>query len=104
MSSNTKKKSKKKIILTIVLSLILIWTVCFCTDWYCMKRNNKPVFIVYNTYCWDGGTTIYYGIGYKWIKYHVLPSSARGNTDFQYCEGIALKPWFADDFAGFECE
>ncbi|HAB66642.1 MAG TPA: hypothetical protein DCE23_04675 [Firmicutes bacterium] len=102
-TTDTKKKSKKKIILIIVLSLIFIWTVCFCTDWYCMKNNNNPVFVVYKDWYFDGGTIVYYGVGYKWIKYHRIPSSSIGYSS-PFCDGIALKPWFADDFAGFECE
>ncbi|HAB66643.1 MAG TPA: hypothetical protein DCE23_04680 [Firmicutes bacterium] len=103
MSSNTKKRSKKKIILIIVLSLIFIWMICFCVDWYCMKKNDKPAFVFLDNYYLDTGTIVYYSLGYKWIKYHAFPSSSKDYSS-SFCDGIAVKPLFVDDFAGSECE
>lgn len=60
------KKGFRVIIITI--SVLIIWFMIFNVDLYRSKNHKKPIFasnlnglLTYQ----DGGTTVYYGIGYK---------------------------------------
>lgn len=64
-----KENSKWKVIL---FSILFCWVIFFVTDMTMASNNQKPVFMLkFNTYL-DGGTTVYYGLGYKVIQYNVL--------------------------------
>ena len=77
--SNSKEKKIKRIINIIFIILVLIMAMVI-TDVICVSRYNKGPFfaIKIDTYD-DGGTKIYYGIGYKVIKYNQL----QGRKDTQ---------------------
>lgn len=57
---------RKKIIISIIL---IIWFAFFTTDFYLAKGNKQPIFAIPVTMYKDGGSTEYYGLGYKVIKY-----------------------------------
>lgn len=53
----------------VVVSVILIWVALLITDFSLAKLNKAPVFSIPIVYHKDGGSTEYYGLGYKIIKY-----------------------------------
>ena len=44
----------------------------FWTDYFCIKRFDRPIFMIKINHYKDGGTKEYYGLGYKLIDYHLL--------------------------------
>lgn len=46
-----------------------VWMLFFITDFVLSKFEKGPIFSIPITKYWDGGTTEYYGIFYKVIKY-----------------------------------
>lgn len=65
-----KYKHSKKIINIVFIIIIVIMTI-ISIDVISISRYNKgPFFAIKTTTLKDGGTKIYYGIGYKVIKYH----------------------------------
>lgn len=77
--SNPKERKLKKIINIIFIILVLIMAI-IATDVICVSRYNKGPFFAIKTDTYDdGGTKIYYGIGYKVIKYNQV----QGRKDTQ---------------------
>ncbi|NLV22903.1 MAG: hypothetical protein GXY49_13145 [Syntrophomonadaceae bacterium] len=57
---------KRKYILGLVF---IVWLAFFITDFSLVKANKSPLFAVPIIIYKDGGSTEYYGLGYKVIKY-----------------------------------
>ncbi|AFQ43361.1 hypothetical protein [Desulfosporosinus meridiei] len=57
---------KRKYIIGI---LLIIWFAFLLTDFYLAKASKSPVFAIPIVVYKDGGSTEYYGLGYKIIKY-----------------------------------
>lgn len=54
----------------VFISVILVtWVVLFIADFSLAKSNKSPVFAIPIVFYKDGGSTEYYGLGYKIIKY-----------------------------------
>lgn len=66
------KKGKK--ICIILLTIIVIWGAIFLTDYIRVKNNKTPIFCIKNPagVIMDGGTTEYFGLGYKVIDFNRL--------------------------------
>ena len=65
------KERKIKRIINIIFIIIIIIMVMITVDVISVSRYNKgPFFAIKTTTYKDGGTRIYYGFGYKVIKYH----------------------------------
>ena len=77
---------KKKKILIIVLAIILLF---FVVDFSLVKNKKNPIFAINLITERDGGTEIYYGIGYKVIKYNVM-----GDTGEIVKDDYAIGTWF----------
>lgn len=58
--------NEKKVIISIIL---IIWFVFSITDFSLAKVNKTPIFAIPVIRYKDGGSTEYYGLGYKVIKY-----------------------------------
>lgn len=58
-------RKNKKIIIIILITYIAI----FITDFSLAKMNKSPIFSIPLVKYKDGGSTEYYGLGYKVIKY-----------------------------------
>lgn len=56
----------------IMLKLITIWLIILVIDIVCIKEINRPFFMIRTSTLKDGGTKIYYGLGYKVIDYNVI--------------------------------
>lgn len=61
-------KSKKGKVVALI-GIIVLWLVFFITDYNLAKSNKVPVFSVSVATVKDGGSTEYYGLGYKVISY-----------------------------------
>jgi hypothetical protein len=59
-------KKKRKYIIGVIL---IVWFAFFITDFYLTKVDKSPIFAVPIVMYKDGGSTEYYGLGYKVIKY-----------------------------------
>lgn len=57
---------RRKVIIGIIL---IIWFVFSITDFSLAKANKTPIFAIPVIRYKDGGSTEYYGLGYKVIKY-----------------------------------
>ncbi len=67
-------------ILNVLVVIIIIVAIVNTIDSICVKKYNKgPYFAIPLTTYNDGGTKVYYGLGYKVIKYH----QTQGRRDTQ---------------------
>lgn len=57
---------KRKAIIGIIF---IIWSAFFITDFSLARANKPPIFAIPIIKYKDGGSTEYYGLGYKVIKY-----------------------------------
>lgn len=57
---------RRRVIICIIL---IIWFLFFITDFSLARTNKSPIFAIPITIYKDGGSTEYYGLGYKVIKY-----------------------------------
>jgi hypothetical protein len=65
-----KKKTKIKILITLLI-LIGLHFITYSIDSKRVSESKKPIFVVISLpFIKDGGTAIYYGIGYQVIKWH----------------------------------
>lgn len=53
----------------IISAILIIWITFFITGFSLAKANKSPVFAIPVIRYKDGGSTEYYGLGYKVIKY-----------------------------------
>lgn len=65
----------------IVKVLLILWVLFFITDFSLAKLNKSPIFAIPVIRYKDGGSTEYYGLGYKVIKY----------VDFNIDRGLKIK-------------
>lgn len=56
----------------IILIILGIWLIMFVTDFICIKKIDRPIFMLNIINYKDGGTKEYYGIFYKVIDYNVI--------------------------------
>lgn len=66
---------KKKLgiwITLILIGIVLLGMLFFTVDSYRIKQNRPPIFAIQAQVLKDGGTVIYYGLGYKIIDYHTI--------------------------------
>lgn len=56
-----------KIVISIILILIIIWGVIFFADFFRCVNFKMPIFVISDETADDGGSGIYYGLGYKVI-------------------------------------
>ena len=73
----------------IIGAILIIWITFFITDFYLSKANKPPIFAIPVKRYKDGGSTEYYGLGYKVIKYVNL-TVERGPK----VENIDFGTWF----------
>ena len=89
-------KNKKVILLSILLVIILLSCIFFMVDSKRVHNNELPIFCIRGEAYLDGGTTVYYGIGYKVIAFHsIIDSKTR-----TYFTEKKIGSWFMnyDDF------
>lgn len=71
MNSENQHKKKIKKIINIVFTILILIMVIITVDVICVARYNVGPFFAIRTNVYnDGGTKIYYGLGYKVIKYN----------------------------------
>lgn len=56
-----------KIVISIILILIILWGVIFFIDFFRCVNFKMPIFVISDETADDGGSGIYYGLGYKVI-------------------------------------
>jgi len=70
MGGYMKKKTKIKILITLLI-LIGLHLITYSIDSKRVSASKKPIFVIISLpLIKDGGTAIYYGIGYQVIKWH----------------------------------
>lgn len=60
--------TKRKIYIA-ATAILIVWMSFFITDFCLAKANKSPIFAIPIVSCDDGGSTEFYGLGYKVIKY-----------------------------------
>lgn len=71
--SSPKKKNKAKLIINIVFVILIILITIISIDIVCVAKYDKgPFFAIKTAVYKDGGSKVYYGIGYKVIKYNLI--------------------------------
>lgn len=73
----------------VIGAILIVWIAFFITDFSLTKANKAPVFAIPVIRYKDGGSTEYYGLGYKVIKYVNL-TVERGPE----VEKVDLGTWF----------
>lgn len=73
----------------IVSAILIVWVIFFITDFSLAESNRTPIFSIPAIRYKDGGSTEYYGLGYKVIKYVNL-TVERGPA----VEKVDLGTWF----------
>lgn len=69
----------KKMFLIIVAGIISFALIFGTIDYLRINNNNKPLFTLFKTQYKDGGTTEYFGLGYKIIKCNTLNGDISNN-------------------------
>ena len=65
-----KKKTKTKILI-VMLILIVLHFLTYLIDSKRVSESRKPIFVIISLpFIKDGGSAIYYGLGYQVIKWH----------------------------------
>lgn len=59
--------NKKQIL--ILVTLVVLVLLLFLTDFILVKNNRNPIFCIAQSGLQDGGSVIYWGLGYKVINY-----------------------------------
>lgn len=80
---------KKKTILSILVGIVVIWSCFFATDYYLAKASKAPIFSIPIIRYKDGGSTEYFGLGYKVIKYAALTAEEGAKI-----EKVIVGTWF----------
>lgn len=63
---------KGKIVIYIMVLILILWGIIFCIDYTKCSNLSMPVFVVPSKTADDGGTGMYYGLGYKvYVKKHI---------------------------------
>ena len=76
----TKKPKNFTKIINVVFVILIVIMLMITVDIVCVARYNKgPFFAIKTTTYKDGGTKVYYGFGYKVIKYNQV----QGRRDMQ---------------------
>ena len=82
----------KKTLAVLIIIIFILFTISFVTyliDSYRIDNNYKPIFIVHKDQLNDGGTTVYYGIGYQLITWKMLnPDMKSSMSGMYYLVGI----------------
>ncbi|MBQ7295128.1 MAG: hypothetical protein IJW86_02920 [Clostridia bacterium] len=71
---------KKKIAIVVCVIIILLSVSMGITDYFRARGDERPGFAVKTATLKDGGTKIYYGLGYKVISYNQLPDPVSGEN------------------------
>lgn len=58
-------KKSVKILIGVIITLILLWGIVFSVDFFRCRNFKMPIFVVAGKTADDGGSGIYYGLGYK---------------------------------------
>ena len=72
-------KKSLKILISIIVTLIVLWGIIFFIDYIRCSNFKEPIFAVSGITADDGGSGIYYGLGYK-VKIEKTISSEYGQT------------------------
>lgn len=72
-------KKSLKIVIGIIAILVVLWGIIFFTDYLRCSNFKEPIFVVAGVTADDGGSGIYYGLGYK-VKVEKTISSEYGPT------------------------
>jgi hypothetical protein len=86
------KNKKVVVLLSIIVAIILLSCTFFIIDNERVYNNELPIFCITGESYLDGGTTVYYGIGYKVIVFHSIIDS---KTQTYFTEK-KIGSWFMD--------
>ena len=78
---------KKKIIISIVATFVLLWTVFFITDSIRCKKNLDPIFSIEVAMYEDGGSIYYVGLFYNYYRVRENVENKDVITDY------VITPW-----------
>lgn len=92
---------KKKIIICIVITFVLMWTAFFTTDSIRCKNDKEPIFAIEVATYDDGGSKKYVGLFYNYYSLKSLnPDKTIDNNESEYLVDKVITPWFFSvDFA-----
>lgn len=79
--------SKRRIILSIIISICVIWTAFFITDLVRCKNDKEPIFCVEIAQYKDGGSTKHLGLFYNYYRVKKIDEDT-ALTDY------VITPWF----------
>lgn len=81
-------KKKIKVILLVIVIIAVLGIIFFTVDYNRAKNNQKPLFCIKHPggTILDGGTIIYFGLGYKVIDFHTLAGF----------DDVKIGPWSMD--------
>ena len=86
---------KKKIIICVVITFVLIWTAFFTTDFIRCKNDKEPIFAVEVATYSDGGSKMYVGLFYNYYSLKTLnPKKTEENNEPEYLIDKVITPWF----------
>ena len=86
---------KKKIIISILITFVLVWTVFFTTDSIRCKNDQEPIFCIKTSVYNDGGSKKYVGLFYNYYCLKTLnPNKTNDNNESEYLIDKVITPWF----------
>lgn len=87
-------KKGLKITLVIIAVLLILSILFFIIDNIRVQKQEKPLFCIEVSTYRDGGTKVYYGLGYKVIKFHKLLSFNESSDGINYYDNMTIGTWF----------
>lgn len=69
----------KKIVISVLVTLVVLWGIIFFIDYSRCSHFKEPIFVAPGVTADDGGSGIYYGLGYK-VKIEKTISAEYGPT------------------------
>lgn len=87
--------NRKKIILSIVILFLVLWSIFFVTDNIRCKNEQEPIFCIEGETYEDGGSKKYVGLFYNYYSLKVLnPEKTEDNDEPEYLVDKVITPWF----------
>lgn len=89
-----RKKTKRIVIMLTILILVIL--IFFIIDYRRVQRKQRPLFCIDVATYTDGGTKVYYGLGYKVIAFHKMLFLNESSNEMEYYQDIKIGTWYMD--------
>lgn len=89
-------RKREKTVVILLGVFVLMALTFFVIDYIRVKKEEKPLFCINLATYTDGGTKVYYGLGYKIIDFHKMLELNENSKKMNYYSEIKIGTWFMD--------